>query len=305
MCVSIGLPFYNNEQTLADAIRSVFAQTFSDWELILIDDGSFDGSLSIAQAVDDPRVRVLSDPANKGLSFRLNQITALAQGTYIARMDADDLMHPERLAYQIHYLETHPGVDLVGTGTYTIDAACQPVGLRGVGVLEVKPQAVLNGKFMIHPTVVGRADWFRRNPYRESYRRSQDVELWCRTGQYSNFANLPALLYFYREGTVTSKREAAYLHSYLESSRSIRKTLLTYGPPIVGWPRALFLILESQLKDAIYRCFTALGKQNILLQQRNKPLSEPEQTVALTVIDKIRQTPAPGLSEPKLERIET
>jgi len=82
--VTIGLPFYNAEKYLTDAIRAVFAQTHQHWELILIDDGSTDGSLKIAKSVQDPRVRVYSDGKNKKLAARLNEITKLAKYEYIA-----------------------------------------------------------------------------------------------------------------------------------------------------------------------------------------------------------------------------
>src|SRR4030066_138114 len=95
--VTVGIPFFNNQDTLPDAIRSIFAQSFQDWELLLLDDGSTDGSLQIAQSIDDPRVRVISDGCNRKLPARLNQIIDLARGQYIARMDADDLCGITRL----------------------------------------------------------------------------------------------------------------------------------------------------------------------------------------------------------------
>src|SRR3954468_15780628 len=103
--VTIGLPFVNSGETLPNAIRSVFAQTYDDWELILCDDGSTDISLEIARSVRDARVRVLSDGKNVGLPCRLNQIAAVARGEMLARMDADDLMHPNRIAAQVALLD--------------------------------------------------------------------------------------------------------------------------------------------------------------------------------------------------------
>src|SRR6516165_10713523 len=105
--VTIGLPFVNQANLLADAIRSVFAQTFTDWELILVDDGSSDCSTSIARAVCDPRVSYHRNSANRGLPFCLNAIPSLCTGDYIARCDADDMMHPLRLERQIAFLEAH------------------------------------------------------------------------------------------------------------------------------------------------------------------------------------------------------
>ena len=97
--LTIGLPFYNNEKTLADAIKSVLVQSYTDWELILTDDGSTDTSLSIANefAKNDKRIIVISDSINKGLSYRLNQIADMTTTRYLARMDADDMMMPRKL----------------------------------------------------------------------------------------------------------------------------------------------------------------------------------------------------------------
>ena len=102
--VTIGLPFYNDRLTLELAIKSIFAQTYKNWELILVDDGSTDGSLNIAKKITDKRVRIISDEKNKGLIFRLNQIASLAKGKYLARMDADDLMQPTRIEKQVEFL---------------------------------------------------------------------------------------------------------------------------------------------------------------------------------------------------------
>jgi len=105
--VTIGLPFYNAENTLPLAIKSTLAQTFSSWRLLLVDDGSTDRSLAIAKefAEHDFRIEVLTDGKNRGLIYRLNQLIDLADTKYIARMDADDIMLPERLAKQFHFLE--------------------------------------------------------------------------------------------------------------------------------------------------------------------------------------------------------
>src|SRR5271157_3722803 len=112
--VTIGLPAFNARPYLELALRSIFAQTFRDWELIIIDDGSSDGSPELLHCLDDERVRVIADGQHLGLGARLNQIVGMARGRYIARMDADDLMHPERLQTQLDYLLQHPRVDVVG-----------------------------------------------------------------------------------------------------------------------------------------------------------------------------------------------
>src|SRR5947209_20480458 len=89
--LSIGLPSFNAGRFLREAVQSIFAQTFTDWELIIVDDGSSDGSFSTLAHINDTRVRVYSDAQHRGLAARLNEIAGLARGKYIGRMDADDL----------------------------------------------------------------------------------------------------------------------------------------------------------------------------------------------------------------------
>src|SRR5690606_35195951 len=118
-----GIPFFNAELYLADSIKSVIKQSFKDWELILIDDGSTDQSLDIAKsfAEKDSRIRLISDGNNKKLPARLNQIIQESKYDYVARMDADDLIHPDRLKIQIEFLEKNPEFDLVSTGVVSIN----------------------------------------------------------------------------------------------------------------------------------------------------------------------------------------
>lgn len=288
--ITIGIPFYNAEATLVDAVRSVFAQTFQDWELLLVDDGSSDDSLSIAQAVNDPRVRVVSDTHNKGLAYRLNQIAQLAQGQYLARMDADDLMHPRRLQTQLDLLDAQPDVDAVQTGMCIVDKNLNPTGIRFKTSLDTRPAAVLAHGLLFHATLTGNTSWFRANPYNETLMRIQDHELWCRTCQNSTFATLPDPLYFCREvGTVT-------LGKYLGSLAIQRKVYRMHGPALVGSVRTLELELKSYLKGGIYAGFSAFGKTDYLVRQRSQSLSAQQRHDALAAIQTILQTPVPGLT---------
>jgi glycosyltransferase involved in cell wall biosynthesis len=171
--VTIGIPFRNARRSLATAVRSVFAQTHHDWELLLIDDGSTDGSIEAVRRLADPRVRLLADGGHRGLCARLNQIAAMARGTYLARMDADDVMHPERVERQLALLQTDPSVDLVDTATFTMDDHLTPRGVRGDRPLDCRPESVLRDGLLIHPTVMGRAEWFRRHPYDPVFVRAE------------------------------------------------------------------------------------------------------------------------------------
>jgi glycosyltransferase involved in cell wall biosynthesis len=287
--VTIGIPFLNARPYLADAVRSVFAQTREDWELLLIDDGSSDGSADIVRGLDDPRVRLLSDGRNRGLCARLNQIAALARGTYLARMDADDLMHPERIERQVRFLRENPDVDLVDTATFTVDDDLTLLGIRGDRPLDARPEAVLRNGLLVHPTVMGRTEWFRRNPYDPVYVRAEDRELWSRICATTRFGRLCEPLFFYREGLAGNAR------NYLRTERTVRDVLQRYGPPLVGVRQTRLLVIRSRLKAMAYRIATKLGLQGRLISNRNRPLEAAEIREGQRILSTIRDTPVPGL----------
>lgn len=201
--ITLGIPFYNAQEYLALAIESVINQSFKEWELILVDDGSTDKSLEIAKKfVDiDTRIRVLSDGLNKKLPYRLNQIIDESNCDYIARMDADDIIHPDRLKIQIEFLEENPSYDLVSSGVVSIDNNNQVYGYRGVKDIYTDFDGVKRSYPIVHAAVLSRRSWNNRNKYNIDYPRSQDYELWSRSASKNDLkiAVLPDLLYYYRE----------------------------------------------------------------------------------------------------------
>ena len=289
MRVSIGIPFYNSEKTLEDAIRSVFAQSFQDWELILVDDGSVDGSLHIASCVEDARVKLISDGCNRGLPYRLNQITSLASGEYIARMDSDDIMHPERLAAQVKYLDENPAVEVLGTAIYGMEVDGTILGVRGDEELNTDPSAVLAHGLMIHPTGFGRADWFRSNPYDSRYVRAEDYELWCRTCNTTRFHSVNQPLLFYRDGCGTRPQK------YLKTKETARTIIRQYGPHYVGSARSCVLVAETYVKGAIYCLLEGIGLEKAVTQRRYRKLGYGELAEAEEQIERVKQTLVPGL----------
>ena len=289
MKVTIGLPFFNNQSTLADAIRSVFAQTERDWELILLDDGSTDNSAAVAACVSDPRVRFLKGGENRGLAVRLNQIAAAANGRYLARLDGDDMMHPQRLARQIEILESQPGTDLVGTAMYSLDSADRPRGMRGLTPPDARPASVLRRALLLHATITGRAAWFRRNPYSERCHRSEDRELYLRTFRSLSYVQLPEPLYLCRE------EFSVRLDKYLASCREDRSLFLEYGPQLVGPARTAALWLMSVLKGEVYRVCTSLHAERFLVRRRNTPLTDQQSDAAMEALSRVQTTAVPGL----------
>jgi glycosyltransferase involved in cell wall biosynthesis len=289
MRLTIGLPFYNVRDYLTAALRSIFAQTYQDWELMLVDDGSTDGSSEIARSVRDPRVTVYIDGVNRGLPHRLNQIAEWASGKYLARMDADDMMHPDRLAKQLRFLEENPRVDLVDSATYSIDEMDRPTGMRNTQPLRPTMASALRKCLLLHATVVGKTSWFREHQYRDDMRRAEDFELWCRTVGHSTFARLPEPLYFVREGKVS-------IEKYLASGVTVREVLRLFGPAAVGCRKTLGLLLRCHLKCWLYRLFGVFGAQEILVQRRNTPLEPAVAAEAARILQQIARTPVPSLS---------
>lgn len=288
--VTIGVPFHDCAATLRETIQSVFAQSRGDWELLLVDDGSTDGSAALASAVDDPRVRVLSDGVNRGLVHRLNQIIDLAEAPYLCRMDADDVMHPRRLEAQLAFLEAHAEVDVVGSPMISIDEAGAIRGARGAGGATLRdPASVLAAAPFGHPTVTGRTQWFKANRYDARFLRAEDHELWCRTVRHSRFATVEAPLLFYREPARVN------LRNYVLSCRTDRRIYLRYGPGMVGYGATAACVARSLAKEACYRAASRLGAGGRLVARRSRPLAPEELVAAGAALEQVRRTAVPGL----------
>ena len=198
--VSIGMPIFNCEKTLAVAIRSILNQTYSNWQLLLMDDGSTDRTLEVARSFDDPRISVFTDHSHKGLVPRLNQAIEMSRGEYFARMDGDDVAYPERLERQTKYLEQHPEVDLLGCGMLVFKGNGVAVGSRlGPQTHEEICQRPSDGFYIGHPTWMACRPWFRAHPYDAKAARAEDQVLLLRSYSTSCFACLPEILCGYRE----------------------------------------------------------------------------------------------------------
>ncbi len=291
--LTIGLPFYNSERTLADAVRSVLMQTYTEWELILSDDGSTDGSLEIARAFEkmDPRVKVISDGCNRGLSFRLNQLAAMTTSTYLARMDADDMMMPEKIEKQMKVLVADPSIDVIDTVAYIINEKEEPVGVRGSFELETwDKQKVLTKGLLFHPTVIAKTSWFLQNRYdeRDDFCRSEDLELWCRTYDSTRFARVYEPLFIYREGKVNVK-------NYNASARATRNILRVYHKGVISTGEYYWQLTKSYFKSRLYSLFAFFDMHNILSSTRNSRLGHTQKQAVCQVIQQVKSYRQPVL----------
>jgi len=268
--ISIGMPVYNAENTLAEAVTSIVQQTFEDWELLIIDDGSTDKTLEIAQGFNDQRIRVVSDNQNKRLAARLNQCVQLSKGDYFARMDGDDIAFPERLAEQLEYMKQHPEVDLVGGSALVFDSNHH---VRGKRVTPEKHSEICRqpwrGFPMIHPTFMGKLSWFQIHPYDETLLKAQDQVLLASACQDSVYGNVQHIVLAYREDIPAIKKllsSRMYLFSGLFSTYMKQQKL--------GWVFRAFL--SHSLRLVMDLVFYVTQLRNFQLRLRSTSLSKDD-----------------------------
>ncbi|WP_404393230.1 glycosyltransferase family 2 protein [Pseudoalteromonas phenolica] len=274
--VTIGIPFYNPGEYFRESIKSILLQTYDNFELILLDDGSSDDSLSIAQSFSDPRIKVFSDGKNLGLPARLNQIVKLASGEYIARMDADDLVALNRIEKQVNYLNLNPEVDVVSTGMCSITNACHVMSAR-LPNKEKNLNLTLNDGIkgateIAHATIMARREWYFRNLYDEKAKLMEDYQLWIdalvKNDLKVGYIRDP--LYFYREES--SIQFAKVISAYKNQRQVISKK---YKNKVSLKVKFLFY-LTIEIKILVTRIFHALGIMNKLISVRNRGTSQKD-----------------------------
>ena len=202
---------HNDLRYLPQAVDSILRQSFEDFEFLILDDASTDGARDYLAALTDPRVRLVRNECNLGLTRSLNRGLDLARGTYIARMDADDVAMPERLARQVQFLEAHPDVGIVGSSRVLIDEAGETIAHAPAAETDARIRwKCLLGNPFAHPAVMIRRDVLERHAlrYDERYRTAQDYELWTRLLAVTKGHNLrePLIQYRLRAGISRTSR---------------------------------------------------------------------------------------------------
>lgn len=197
--VSVIMPIFNGEKYLKEAIESILNQTFTDFEFIIIDDGSSDNSLDIIKSFKDERIILIKNNENKGISYSLNKGVEVAKGKYIARMDADDIALPNRLEMQLSFLEKNPTVDLIGCSVEWIDelGKSQSVDVRNYNHEMIECLLVFTCP-LYHPTIIGKKSVFTTFGYNSTYDGMEDWELWTRMVRQYKIINIPEVLLKYR-----------------------------------------------------------------------------------------------------------
>lgn len=267
--VSVLLPVRNGGAFLRPALRSLLAQTMTDFEVIVLDDGSSDGSQQLARSFGDARIRVVEDGRHMGLAARLNQGVQLARAGLVARMDADDICLPRRFALQQAYLAAHPEVDLVG---------CRVAVFRDSEILGLLPHAAGHEALVArpwhtiplpHPTWMGRRAWFERHRYRiPEVLRAEDQDLLMRAAPTSRYACLPDVLLAYRLGppnlrkSLVARRTQTLAQFRIQSGRG-------------EWRGAALACVYGSLKTARDIVAAATGRSGYRVNPAHGELDEP------------------------------
>lgn len=196
--VTVLMPVYNAEKHIEEAVASILDQTFTDFELLIMDDGSTDQTLALLGQFTDPRIRIVSNPGNLGIVYTLNRGVALAKGVFIARMDADDVAHPDRLMKQEAYLSGQPDVAICGCGIVAFfENGRRHRVYYSLKYDTLKAESLFNSPFP-HPGVMVKKAILNAYPYRTEALHVEDYDLWSRILKDHSGANLPYFLLDYR-----------------------------------------------------------------------------------------------------------
>ena len=262
--VSVVVPVYNVERYVARAIHSVLNQTFPDFELIIVDDGSTDNSITLCRRITDDRIRIISQP-NRGLAGARNTGIAAARGEFVALLDSDDAMKLEKLERHVIHFHTCPEVGVSYAGADLINDDDQLLGIRQrpkLGLVTARDvfcgRVILNGSIPVFrretldDASFEAPDGSRRWYFDERFRRSEDVEFWTRVALLTNwrFGGLPGI---YTEYRINRSGLSADIEKQLESWEAVYAKIQSYAPAFIarhgGEARA------RELRYLARRCF--------------------------------------------------
>jgi glycosyltransferase involved in cell wall biosynthesis len=194
--VTVVIPIYNREKYVGIAVESILSQTFPDFELLVIDDGSIDRSIAVVLSFSDPRIRLVRNHTNLGVSTTRNRGIQLARGEYLAFLDSDDWACPERLAKQTAFLDNHPDYAAVGSWIEWMSEEGHPLGT--IKRKPTSPEEIAAWRlFQVgieNSTSMARTVVLRAYRHREEFDVSEDFDLWARIAANHKLATLPEVL---------------------------------------------------------------------------------------------------------------
>lgn len=218
--VSVVMSTHNGETHLREATDSILNQTFRDFEFIIVDDGSTDGTWEILTSYDDPRISLARNEQNLGLTRSLNKALRRSTGKYVARMDADDVSLPDRLDKQVQFLDANEDVGLVSCSFVEIDDQGRHISIQTLPTRDCDLQErLLTSNCFCHGAAMFRRECLSSvGAYREEFEFAQDYDLWLRMSERYEVANLEEPLYQWRAGGAAvslTRRSIQYGYHFL------------------------------------------------------------------------------------------
>ncbi len=292
--VSVLLPCYNAAATLPDALDSLTGQTLEDFEVVIVDDGSQDDTPDILEHYRraDSRIRCLSQP-HRGILHALNAGLQVCQGAYVARMDADDRSHPQRLALQTAYLDEHPDVAVVSCLVSAFPEGQVREGFRiylewlnGLVRDEQIRREIFVESPLPHPSVVFRKEWVLQAGGYQEHGWPEDYDLWLRlylAG--ARFAKVPQVLLAWREtGQRLTRSDSRYS---LENFLRAKAHYLTRGPlagrdAVIIWGAGMIgrrLSKHLLRRELPVMAFVDIDPKKIGRTRRGRPIIAPEELI--------------------------
>ena len=275
--VTILMSIYNGEKYLREAVNSILAQTFKDFEFLIIDDGSTDLSLDIIKSYTDTRIRLVRNEQNIGLTKSLNKGLGLAHGEYIARMDVDDISLPKRLETQMKVLEATRADICFCRSHFVNEINGRKYIWQEKDWLFIRWRGLFENKYGLHSAVMfRRKSILRIGGYDESFIRAQDYDLWDRCAAYGlnfTYTSTPLLRYYLRsQGTSRWHLTEQEQYACQVSLRAIRRLMSNAEDGELQGLRWLFLKRELALSDESIRsgiklCFNLV---HVFLSKKNK-----------------------------------
>jgi glycosyltransferase involved in cell wall biosynthesis len=261
--VSVVMTCYNGRETLLMAMASLFCQTYDNWELIFVDDGSDDQSADLVDAVDDPRLRVIRLDQNYGRGVAYQKGNDEANGDFIAILDSDDWWYSTKLEKQISFLNNHTEVSLVGGGLIIVDKRGHVAGYRCCHNIVTDQMSWLENPPLAFATICMRKEITEKYSYQQDIRVAQDLDFLQSVCLHENFANLPEPLYAYFEfqSYSWSKMNQAWLFRI----KALKNLQLEY--PFQSRRE----IAKCWLKISVYWIVHVLGLEKKMVDRRSTP----------------------------------
>lgn len=243
--VTVLMPVFNGMEYLAEAINSILQQSFKNFELLIINDGSTDGSIDLIKSFTDTRIRIIQNEKNYGLVYTRNRGLKEARGKYIAMLDCDDLALSNRLSLQVNFLNQNPNYGLVGSQILMIDAGGQQVGKEDYNAhSDLIPSILFFNNYLAQSSVMIRQDLIKNYEYQKEYPPAEDYDLWVRLSRVTKIKILQKPLVKYRLHTNNVSVKKAQ-----EGAKAVKKILYNQLQELGLQPNATEFALHTTIAN--------------------------------------------------------